>query len=77
MKKWHILLMFAFGTARMLGAQTPRDTMTSVIRAGRLFDSEPGSFLPAREILVRVGVIVQVAEKGDRPTGARVIDLTG
>jgi len=68
--------MFALGTARMLGAQTPRDTMASVIRAGRMFDSEAGTFLSAREILVRGGVIVQVAERVDRPAGARVVDLT-
>jgi imidazolonepropionase-like amidohydrolase len=63
------------GTAG-LGAQTPRDTITTVIRAGRLFDSEAGTFLPAREILVRRGVIIQVAEKVDPPAGARIIDLT-
>jgi imidazolonepropionase-like amidohydrolase len=76
MKKLSVVLMFALGTARMLGAQTPRDTMASVIRAGRMFDSEAGTFLSAREILVRGGVIVQVAERVDRPAGARVVDLT-
>jgi imidazolonepropionase-like amidohydrolase len=76
MKKLSAVLMFALGTARMLGAQTPRDTMASVIRAGRMFDSEAGTFLSAREILVRGGVIVQVAERVDRPAGARVVDLT-
>ena len=76
MKKLPAVLMFALGTARMLGAQTPRDTTASVIRAGRMFDSEAGTFLSAREILVRGGVIVQVAERVDRPAGARVVDLT-
>ena len=68
--------MFALALARVVGAQTPRDTMASVIRAGRLFDSEAGTFLPAREILVRGGKIVQVAERVDRPAGARVVDLS-
>ena len=76
MKRLPAVLMFALGATRLLGAQTPRDTMASVIRAGRLFDSEAGTFLPAREILVRGGVIVQVAERVDRPAGARVVDLT-
>ena len=60
-----------------LGAQTPRDTSARVIRAGRMFDSEAGAFLPAREILVRGGRIVQVGERVDRPAGATVVDLTG
>ena len=41
-----------------------------------MFDSEAGTFLPAREILVRGGKIVQVAERVDRPAGARVVDLS-
>ncbi len=76
MTKLPAVLMFVLGTAPVLCAQTPHDTMASVIRAGQLFDSEAGTFLPAREILVRGGVIVQVAEKVDRPAGARVVDLT-
>lgn len=76
MKKLLAVLFVAFGTARMLDAQTPRDTMASVIRAGRMFDSEAGVFLPNREILVRGGIIVQVAERVDRPAGARVVDLS-
>jgi imidazolonepropionase-like amidohydrolase len=47
-----------------------------VIRAGRIFDGEAGTFLPAREILVRRGQIVQVAGKVERPAGARVVDVT-
>jgi imidazolonepropionase-like amidohydrolase len=41
-----------------------------------MFDSEAGTFLPAREILVRGGKIVQVAERVERPAGARVVDLS-
>jgi imidazolonepropionase-like amidohydrolase len=59
-----------------LGAQTPRDTTPAVIRAGRMFDSRAGVFLPGREILVQNGRIVEVAEKVTKPTGARIIDLT-
>ena len=71
------VLIAAAGSTVVSAAQTPRDTMATVIRAGRVFDSEAGTFLPAREILVRRGVIVQVAEKVDRPAGARVLDLSG
>ena len=38
-------------------AQTPRDTVPTLIHAGRLFDSERGSFLGATDILVRNGRI--------------------
>lgn len=76
MKKLPAALIFALAIARVVGAQTPRDTTASVIRAGRMFDSEAGTFLPAREILVRGGKIVQVAERVDRPAGARVVDLS-
>ncbi len=57
-------------------AQTPRDTTPAVIRAGRMFDAEAGAFTGAREILVRDGRIVSVAEHVDRPTGARIVDLS-
>ncbi len=59
-----------------LPAQTPRDTTPAVIRAGRIFDSEAGTFAPGREILVRDGRIVAVGDKVDRPAGARIIDLS-
>ena len=71
-----VLAAIVTGSAGFLGAQTPRDTVPTVIRAGRIFDSEAGTFLPAREILVRRGLIVQVAEKVDRPAGVRVVDLS-
>lgn len=76
MKTIAAVLVAVLGSALLLGAQTPRDTIPTVIRAGRIFDSEAGTFLPAREILVRRGQIVQVAEKVERPAGARVVDLT-
>ncbi len=57
-------------------AQTPPDTGTTVIRAGRLFDSETGAFLSSREILIKDGRVTAVAERVERPAGARVIDLS-
>src|SRR5262249_32178330 len=57
-------------------AQTPRDTLPTVIRAGKVFDSETGTWLGAREILVAGGHIRAGAERVDRPAHARVIDLT-
>lgn len=46
-----------------------------LIHAGRLFDSERGVFLPARDILLRGNVIEAVGEDLQAPPGARVIDL--
>jgi len=60
-----------------LAAQTPRDTGAIVLRAGRMFDSESGALLGRRDILVRNGAIVQVAEDLAIPANARVIDLRG
>ncbi len=57
-------------------AQTPRDTLPAVIRAGKVFDSESGTMLGPREILVKGGRISAVGEKVDRPANARIIDLT-
>ena len=47
-----------------------------MIRAGRLFDSERGVLLGARDILVRHGRVVAVSEPSAPPTGVRVIDLS-
>lgn len=58
-----------------LAAQTPPDTGTTVIQAGRLFDSENGVFLPDRTIIVRDKLITQVGQNLAIPAGARVIDL--
>ncbi|HEX6040433.1 amidohydrolase family protein [Longimicrobium sp.] len=46
-----------------------------LIHAGRLFDSERGVFLPARDVLIRGGVVEAVGENLPAPEGARVIDL--
>jgi len=61
--------------ASVASAQTPRDTVVTVIHAGRVFDSEAGSFTGARDIVVRDGRIVAVSEHESVPPGARVIDL--
>jgi imidazolonepropionase-like amidohydrolase len=57
-------------------AQTPRDTGTVVIRAGRLFDSEHGAFVTNQQILVEKGTIKAVGATVDAPAGTRVIDLS-
>jgi imidazolonepropionase-like amidohydrolase len=56
-------------------AQTPPDTGTTVIHAGRLFDSENGAFLPDRTIIVKDKIIIGVGQNLTVPPGARVIDL--
>jgi imidazolonepropionase-like amidohydrolase len=54
--------------------QIKSDALT-VIRAGRLFYSEQGVFLPARDIVVKGNLIVDVGENLPVPKDARVIDL--
>ena len=56
-------------------AQTPRDTVPTLIHAGRLFDSERGTFAGPTDILVRNGRIDSVAASIAPPPGARVVDL--
>jgi len=58
------------------GAQTPIDSGVALIHAGRVFDSERGVFLPARDILVKRGMIDSVAERIAPPAGAKVVDLS-
>ncbi|MBA2626641.1 MAG: amidohydrolase family protein [Gemmatimonadales bacterium] len=58
-----------------LVAQTPRDTVPTVIHAGRLFDSERGTFRSSVDILVQNGRIAAVGETVTAPAGAREIDL--
>lgn len=47
----------------------------TIIRAGRLFDSEAGAMLPARDIVIKGNLIEQVGENLPVPAGAQVIDL--
>lgn len=62
--------------ASRLGAQTAPDTMPTVIRAGRVFDSEKGTMSGPQEILVVDGRIAAVAAKVTAPRGARIVDLS-
>lgn len=55
--------------------QPQQNQAVTVIRAGRLFDSENGVFLPARDIIVKGNLIETVGENLPVPAGARVIDL--
>lgn len=70
-----LFLFLSFLTFLPLAAQTPPDTGTTVIQAGRFFDSENGMFLPERMIIVRDKIITQVGQNLQIPAGARVIDL--
>jgi imidazolonepropionase-like amidohydrolase len=58
-----------------LSAQTPRDTGYTVIKAGRLFDSETGEFISGQQILIYNNTIKAVGPTVDAPKGARVVDL--
>jgi imidazolonepropionase-like amidohydrolase len=70
------LLLFLFPSSLPFG-QTPKPApQVIVIRAGRLFDSEKGVFLPARTIVVKDNLIEAVGENLPVPAGARVIDLS-
>jgi len=80
LKRAVILLLpfILFHSTTYLSAQTtpnPADVVV-VIRAGRMFDSETGTFLPARTIIVKNNLIDAVGENLPAPTGARVIDLS-
>jgi imidazolonepropionase-like amidohydrolase len=63
-------------SATCLTAQTPRDTVPTVVRAGRLFDSERGVMTGPQEILVVDGRVSEVATKVSRPKGVRIVDLS-
>jgi len=68
-----VILAFLTSFSAIYG-QKPAASVT-VIRAGRLFDSERGVFLPARDIVVKGNIIESVSENLPIPSGARVIDL--
>src|SRR5204863_9881013 len=69
-------LLLLLNSTASLKAQTPPAPEVIVIRAGRLFDSEKGIFLPARTIIVKGNLIEAVGENLPVPSGARVIDLS-
>ena len=70
-----ILLLLLQSTVSLEG-QTPTASEVIVIRAGRLFDSEKGIFLPTRTIVVKNNLIEAVGENLAVPSGARMIDLS-
>ncbi len=77
MKCVKIALIFAMlwaMPALSINGQTTAAEIT-VIRAGRLFDSENGVFLPARDIVIKGNTIESVGENLPVPKGARVVDL--
>ncbi|MEZ5429254.1 MAG: amidohydrolase family protein [Pyrinomonadaceae bacterium] len=65
-----VFLLFSGAPAQPNAAET-----VTIIRAGRLFDSEQGVFLPARDIRVKGNLIEAVGENLPVPDGAKVIDL--
>ena len=67
-----IILLLVFG---VFAQPQQQNQAVTVIRAGRLFDSENGVFLPARDIIVKGNLIESVGENLPVPGGAQVIDL--
>ena len=70
-----IFLFLLLELSTSVGAQSPKPPETILIRAGRLFDSEKGVLLPARDIIVKGNLIESVGENLPVPAGATVIDL--
>src|SRR5215213_7918388 len=78
MKITVLFLLAALLTSSVsINAQPPQpaNEPVTVIRAGRLFDSESGVFLPARDIIVKGNLVESVGENLPVPAGAKVIDL--
>ena len=67
--------LLLLGSSIAAQAQTKTDAEVTFIRAGRLFDSEKGTFLPARDIIVKGKYVEAVGENLTAPKGARVLDL--
>ncbi len=67
------IMLWAFCALSINGQLTAPEI--TVIRAGRLFDSEKGTFLPARDIVIKGNLIESVGENLPIPKGARVVDL--
>jgi len=66
-------MLWAFLAPTIYGQTTAPEI--TVIRAGRLFDSENGIFLPARDIVIKGNLIESVGENLSIPKGAKVVDL--
>jgi imidazolonepropionase-like amidohydrolase len=70
-----LICLFLFCSLAVVKPQTT-PPQTILIRAGRVFDSEKGVLLPARDIVIKNNLIEAVGENLPVPAGARVIDLT-
>jgi len=71
------LLVLALSLPTSLRAQAPAGAEpVTLVRAGRLFDSESGRMLEGREILVRGSRIAEVGTGLAVPEGASVVDLS-
>lgn len=71
----HLIFTMVSGLLAQPSQPNQANQPVTVIRAGRVFDSENGTFLPARDIIVRSNLIESVGENLTVPAGARVIDL--
>lgn len=69
-----LMLWAFFVLSGVIYGQTVIPEIT-VIRAGRMFDSEKGVFLPARDIVIKGNIVESVGENLPIPKGARVVDL--
>jgi imidazolonepropionase-like amidohydrolase len=70
-----LLLVLTAIVPANIDAQTPAAPQVTVIRAGRMFDSEKGVMLSSRDIIVKGNRIEQVGENLAVPAGAKVVDL--
>ena len=75
LKELALLICFLCCSLAVVKPQTTTP-QTILIRAGRVFDSEKGVLLPARDIVIKNNLIEAVGENLPVPAGARVIDLT-
>lgn len=74
---WWTALACVGAIAHSANAQgAPSAAPVVLVHAGRVFDSERGVLLPARDLLVRGERIDTIAERLTPPPGARVVDLS-
>ena len=71
-----LFLLLLLQSPAILKGQATTVPEVIVIRAGRLFDSEKGIFLPARTIVIKNNLIESVGENIPVPAGARSFQLT-
>jgi len=71
-----LLISLAVSTVPTFAQAAPDAPPTILIKAGRVFDSETGVMLPARDILIKANMIDAVGQNLPVPAGAKVIDLS-